>query len=689
MAAAWDKVGKLKEVLRDLRLYRVLDPACGSGNFLYVAYRELKRLEREILLRLSEISKGEPLETAVSIHQFHGLDIQPFAVELAKVTLMLAKEQEVKEAAKLMDSDGLLVLEKPLPLDNLDKNILCADALFTDWPKADAIVGNPPYLGAKLLKPEYGPDYVKRIRQKYAAVPGMADFCVYWFRRAHDELAKGGRAGLVGTQNIRSNASRIGSLDYIVSSGTITEAVSAQVWSGEAAVHVSIVNWIKGEEKGLKTLSIQKGDKVDSPWESFELETINASLSNEFDVTGAVRLQANIDPQVCFSGQVAGHKGFMLSPEEAKEMIAAEPASRDVIHPCLIGRDMLRGDGTPSEFVIDFQTRDVFESGRYSLPFSRIKALVLPARELKAGQGIGADGEQRSHYKQFLKYWWRHSFDRPELIELLGSMPRYIVCSDTTKRPVFEFISKTIRPDHKLRVFAFCDDYSFGILQSQMHWQWFIAKCSKLKGDFNYTSSTVFDTFPWPQSPTRPQIEAVAKEAVALRQLRREVMAKMDWSLRDLYRTLEEPGSNPLRDAQAKLDAAVRAAYGMPKTADILAFLLDLNQTCACRRRNMRLSSRRTASALRSRDIPVATRPRVAWRQECRGSICRSRDISVATRRGFVAIEMSQLHELPRSISGDPEARAGAAALATRRCHAVRHLPVGRLAADCQAPSLA
>ena len=95
MEAAWGKVGELKKVLRDLRLYRVLDPACGSGNFLYVAYRELKRLEREILLRLSEISKGEVLESAVSIHQFYGLDIQPFAVELAKVTLMLAMEQEV------------------------------------------------------------------------------------------------------------------------------------------------------------------------------------------------------------------------------------------------------------------------------------------------------------------------------------------------------------------------------------------------------------------------------------------------------------------------------------------------------------------------------------------------------------------------------------------------------------------
>jgi hypothetical protein len=137
------------------------------------------------------------------------------------------------------------------------------------------------------------------------------------------------------------------------------------------------------------------------------------------------------------------------------------------------------------------------------------------------------------------------------------------------------------------------------------HWPDFRGPAhSSLEGDFPYTPQTVFDTFPWPQSPTRPQIEAVAKEAVALRQLRREVMAKMNWSLRDLYRTLDEPGSNPLRDAHGKLDAAVRAAYGMPKDADILAFLLALNQTCA------------------AREAPESPSPRPACR--CRWKVIRS-----------------------------------------------------------------
>src|SRR5204863_4770465 len=149
-------VVELRKVLVYLRAFRVLDPTCGSGNFLFIAYREMKRLERDILLRLREVSKREPLESAISLHQFFGIDIIPFAVELAKVTLMLAKELELIEAQKVAETDQLLIQEKPLPLDNLNKNIICADALFTDWSKADAIIGNPPYLGAKLMKPTYG-----------------------------------------------------------------------------------------------------------------------------------------------------------------------------------------------------------------------------------------------------------------------------------------------------------------------------------------------------------------------------------------------------------------------------------------------------------------------------------------------------------------------------------------------------
>src|SRR5205807_1519793 len=131
----------------------------------------------------------------------------------------------------------------------------CDDALFCEWPKADAIIGNPPYLDARKTTMIHGAEYSKRVRERYPGVPGRSDLCVHWFRRAHDELAPGGRAGLVGTNSIRQNYSREGGMDHIVQTGgTITEAVSSQVWSGEASVHVSIVNWVKSPSSGLKKI---------------------------------------------------------------------------------------------------------------------------------------------------------------------------------------------------------------------------------------------------------------------------------------------------------------------------------------------------------------------------------------------------------------------------------------------------
>src|SRR5260221_6547316 len=181
--AAASALGELRALLAELRRFRVLDPACGSGNFLYVAFREMKRLERELLVRLRD--KGEKpdrLVSAISLSQFFGLDVVPFAVELARVTLMLAKELELTEAKKTEAADGLLVFENPLPLDNLEKQILCADALFTDWPKADAIIGNPPYLGSRFLAKEHGYDYANKLYARFPGVPKMADFCTHWFR---------------------------------------------------------------------------------------------------------------------------------------------------------------------------------------------------------------------------------------------------------------------------------------------------------------------------------------------------------------------------------------------------------------------------------------------------------------------------------------------------------------------------
>lgn len=591
---------ELRALLDELRSFRVLDPACGSGNFLYVAFRELKRLELTLMAKI-HAEFGRKAQAAVgtrslvSTKQFYGIDKEEFAVELAKVTLMIAKELAIDESHAWIDSEQLdlpIEFDAALPLDNLDENIRADDALFCKWPKAHAIVGNPPFQSKNKMQQEYGAAYLSKLRGAYPDVPGRADYCVYWFRKAHDALPKGGHAGLVGTNTIRQNYSREGGLDYIVASGgTITEAVSSQVWSGDAAVHVSIANWVKGDVPGKKKLFTQLGDDFESPWEVADVDVIGAALSAAFDVTKAVRLRANIESGACYQGQTHGHEGFLLTPEEAGKIIQETPKNGDVLLPYLTANDLFSTTPpSPKRYVIDFQPRDVLAAGQYPKLLERLKATVLITRESaaraeeernEAALKENPKAKMNQHHRNFLNRWWLLSYPRGELITKIATSPRYIACGQVTKRPIFEFIDSSIRPNAALIVFPLPDDYSFGILQSGIHWAWFVAKCSTLTERFRYTSDTVFDTFPWPQKPTLAQVRKVADAAIALRALRRKVMAENDWSLRDLYRTLDTPGKNPLRDAQDALDAAVRTAYGMKAKDDPLAFLLRLNGVLA------------------------------------------------------------------------------------------------------------
>ncbi len=581
-------LGELRTLLGELRQYRVLDPACGSGNFLYVAYREMKRLERELLVRLRDKGeKADRLISAIALTQFFGIDKVPFAVELARVTLMLAKELELAEAKKTEEADGLLIFEKPLPLDNLDAQIVCADSLFTAWPKADAIIGNPPYLGSRYLAKEHGYEYTQALYERFPDAPKMADFCTHWFRLPHDALPASGRAGLVGTNTIRQNESREASLDYVVKQGgTITEAVSTEVWSGDAAVHVSIVNWAKGKvAAGIRRVHTQVGDSVDSPWQTEEVEWIGPTLKTGTDVAQGVSLRSNRESKGVYVGQYPFNEGFLLSSDEAAAMVKADPRNREVIFPYMIGRDLLEAGG-PTRWIIDFGQRDTFSARAYSLPFERVKECVMPDVLAHAEKEKAATGKENTRWTRLAKRWWQFRDYQPGTMAAIARVSRYVACSRITKRPIFEFVSRDVHPDNALVVFPFADDYSFGILQSATHFDWFKARCSTLEGRFRYTSDTVFDSFPWPQSPTGEQIKQVAMLALALRVLRHQIMAKFSHSLRDLYRILEEPGANPLRDAHARLDGAVRAAYGMLPDTDPLAFLLTLNLELAAKEKD-------------------------------------------------------------------------------------------------------
>ncbi len=592
-------LARLSELQNKMHEFRVLDPACGSGNFLYIAYRELKRLEWHLYEKMNELDSkqaaGQGVLGLVTARQFYGIDINPFAVELAKVTMMIARKLAI---------DELHINERPLPLDNLDSNFFAADALIdslgnpVQWPKVDVIIGNPPFLGAKKLKPEHGSVYVNKIRKAYPQIPGMADFCVYWFRKAHDHLPQctqdnlfSGRAGLVGTQNIRNNKSRIGGLDHIAQTGTIVEAVENQPWSGEANVHVSIANWVKTQDPKLLPKKRRLWFKVDSKpissrrhngniLRTYELSYrecifINSALSDTPDLGSAKVLLCNTTPQRVFQGITTGYnKGFVLSSIEKQMLIKQDPPSTSVIFPYLIGRELVSGDGKPERFVIDFQEMSMLDAQRFKGAFKRIRDIVLPAIEEKAQK---EDKDEKAH-RNHLQKWWMHWRNRGERLEVIAPLHgRYIVCSRVTKRPIFMFVSKSIVPADALQTFAFDDDYSFGILQSNIHWQWFISKCAKLKADYTYTAESVFDTFPWPQDTTTKQINRIAMAGREIRRIRESARQQMRGGLRALYRTLELPGKNELKDAHIALDEAVCDAYGFSMKDDLLAHILELN----------------------------------------------------------------------------------------------------------------
>ena len=589
----------LLEIRTGLVNFRVLDPACGSGNFLYVAYRELVKLEIILLNKIEEnfsIKKYNKVSKSVAVispKQFFGIDVDSFAVELAKVTLMLAKRLALDEAHDALDRDQIDFVfknDEALPLDNLDDNFINDDALFVQWPDVDVIIGNPPFQSKNKIQQELGKAYVNQIRNQYPEIPGKADYCVYWLRKVHDTLKSGQRAGLVGTNTIRQNYSRIGGLDYIVNNlGTITNAVSSMKWSGEAVVYVSIVNWIKNDESGLKRLYVQEDQNDASKgWSYKDMEVIGASLSFQFDITTAKKIKTNAAKGTCFQGQTHGHSGFLLSVEKASSIINMGSKYADVLHPFLIANELIGNKNSlPNRYVIDFSELDLLTAKSYVELYHIIESSVLPdrqeaAKKEKERNRIALEANPHAsvnhHHRNFLNSWWILSYPRKEMKIAIKELSRYIVCGQVTKRPIFEFISPSIYPNAALIVFPYDDDYSFGILQSMQHWLWFTNMCSTLKGDPRYTSNTVFDTFAWPQSPSEKDIGKVAQASKKLRELRRNLMEQHDLSLRDLYRSIEVPGAHPLNDAINKLDQKVRNAYGMKDSDDTLEFLMRLNK---------------------------------------------------------------------------------------------------------------
>jgi SAM-dependent methyltransferase len=527
--------------------FRVLDPACGSGNFLYMGYNGLKDIEATILSKIqdrrrSEALKGQGVFGFVNTNQFFGMDTDPFAVELARVTLMIARK---------VAHDRLGLTEQELPLDNLDKNIVQADALFTPWPEADAIIGNPPFLGGKRIRAELGDTYTEAIYSRFPNCSNFADFCCYWFRLAHDNLSIDDRAGLVGTNMIRRGTNRKASLDYIVNNGGfLSNVVSTQPWSGEANVHVSIVNWSRTPDKSCTI------DGIVVPF-------ISSSLRSDVDTKEATKLRAN--QGFCFVGVQPTGAGFEIEEQTATEWIASDSKNSEVLSLFSKGSNLAKTpSGVPAKWIIDFGDRDLEDAEAYRLPFERVATEVRPKRLLA----------RRDHVRL---YWWRHQERRPAMKKVLAKLRYYFAVPEVSKWAIFIQCDLRWLPGNKAKVLGVEDFYVLGLLTSSVHRQWMHAQKGTLKGDIAYTHDTCFETFPFPQQATVQHAEAIRQQMIGLNEYRNCWMVEHQKGITDMYnRYFDEPASK-LRKLHQALDALVLKAYGWSAKDDVLANLLDLN----------------------------------------------------------------------------------------------------------------
>lgn len=576
----------LEQILLDMSTFRVLDPACGSGNFLYVAYREMRRLEHEVQAQIDDRRRSEGTRSQIAISyvtpdHFLGFDNNHFAVEVAKVTMMLAKKLAADE---LQDHQ-----QDVLPLDNLDDSIQARDALFSPWPRANVIIGNPPYLGRRKMQEELGAAYTSSLAAAHPTVGAVSDFVTYWFQIAHRSLRDGERAGFVATQAIRDGSSRGASLDYIVDNdGAIVDAVSAQPWSGDAAVTVSIVNWVKGVHHAPehRVLWLDNGNL------RLEVPNVASSLRPTTDVRLAERIPANVKPKRVFQGQTTGDiQRFTLSRGEAKFEADRVPSSAPFLHPT-IGGDELLGSKPIDTFVIDVETTDAVIAEAQAPNLLRRLDDVLAKKQAAAEKerianeqilAANARAKVNWHHRGFLRTWWTHAYRRQDMLTAFENIDRYIALSRVAaegRATVFCFVDTSIRPDDSLAVIALDDDYSFGVLSSSLHRAWFDERCSKLETRPRYTPTTVWDSFPWPANPSTAEVAKIAGVSKKIIDQRASYLAQ-GATLKGMYDALRQPGASPLRSLHEELDAAVMDCYGFSDADDKLAQMLALNLAVA------------------------------------------------------------------------------------------------------------
>lgn len=604
---------------------RILDPACGTGNFLHVSQELMKKLEGEVLDAAGELGRNEELSGfaahQVGPHQFLGMETNRRAVAIADLVLWIGhlqwhfrtrphapREPILEKLDHIYKRDAVLSWDGwPIPHWRDGREIL-PNPHRPSWPEAEFIVGNPPFIGGKDLRARLGAAYVEALWAAHPQMNESADLVMYWWDRSAELLTQPGthlrRFGFVTTNSITQLFQRRTVERHLAGKRplSIVMAIPDHPWTkaerDSAAVRIAMTVARAGSHDG-KLCSVLSETRLDTDQPQIELGVsegrINSDLTIGVDMTQAAPLRSNHG--LCSPGVKLHGAGFIVMPAEAQALgLGLRKGLDNHVREYRNGRDLTAR--SRDMMVIDLfglaaeEVRD-----RFPEVYQYLKRTV---KEEKDGNGklIGRDANRRESYREL---WWVFGEPRRELRPALAPLQRYIATVETAKHRVFQFLDAAILPDNKILAIALSDAHTLGVLSSRIHETWYLASAGKrgvYERDAVYVKSRCFDPFPFPDA-TEHQREAIRRAAEALDAIRKQVLLEHPGlTLTKLYNVREallagyalKATEVDIRDRglvmiidehHEALDAAVAAAYGWPADLgeeEILARLVALNR---------------------------------------------------------------------------------------------------------------
>lgn len=552
---------------------RILDPACGTGNFLYVSLELMKRLEGEVLEALADLGGQEALSLerqSIDPHPFLGMEINPRAAAIAELVLWIGFLQwhfrtrgEAPGEPILQAFHNIRLMDAVLTWDGwpvpkiVDGEETYPNAGRPAWPEAEFIVGNPPFMGGKDIRSRQGAPYAETLWRVHSHMNKSADYVMYWWDRAADLLSRKGstlrRFGSVTTNSISQVFQRRVVARHLQGRPPISlvMAIPDHPWTKStadaAAVRIAMTVAVAGRHDGaLRQVVREEGLASDTPMVeiSEEVGAINSNLSIGVDRSATAALTANRG--LCSPGVKLHGDGFIVTPAEAEHLgLGRRPGLERHIRLYRNGRDLTARPR--NVMVIDLlgvsetEVRQRFpELYQYLTTAVRYDHDENSAPKVdKTGRKTGREWNRRVSYKQ---NWWVFGEPRKELRPALDGLTRYIATVETAKHRFFQFLDASILPDNMLVAIATDDAFHLGVLTSTVHVTWATAAggWQGVGNDPRYSKSRCFDPFPFPEpvdDNLKLKMRAAAEELDATR--KRVLDEHPDLSTTGLYNVLE------------------------------------------------------------------------------------------------------------------------------------------------------